>query len=1160
MSSTLRGRRPGGYTSVFYVLFFLVAFVRPVWLQSTPQDPDYTCSADKPCAVGCCDKFGICGMGPDFCSPENCVNSCDAKSECDPANWGPQYALSEGCPLNVCCSKFGFCGTTEEFCGDEVVANPSCSGNSAEKRTIGYYESWAATRSCDAVTPEQLPWESYTHINFAFATIDPHSFVVVPSSPDDLDLYRRLTNLKTVAPGLQVWISIGGWSMNDPDQPTATTFSDLAASPLAQENFANSLIQLMSTYGFDGVDIDWEYPVAPERSGRPEDYANYPTWLSNLRGAFSAAGHNWGLSITLPSSFWYLRNFDIVKLEGVVDWFNMMEYDLHGTWDSTDVWIGAFVNAHTNLTEIDESLKLLWRNNIDPSKVVLGLGFYGRSFTLEDPSCIKPGCPFTGGAPAGPCTGEVGTLSFSEIESIIAGGGATVTLDIAAAVQIVTWDGNWASYDDASTLQTKLKYANNNCLGGTMVWATSLDDSSGTASNALRGSGSGPKSGQVLISQSPLSSCGWSDCIQPGGSPCPAGQSSAFSTTDGCGVTNDQMAQAGTDSIFPHRYYCCPSNQMPSCTLQTLDPSTHYCGSTACPADTVNIYTGRNPFGTNSIDCPNSPNNVCCKAPNVITARSLECFFTACGANSCPSGTSPLVSTTYSVNGEPSCLDGTKQTLCCPAPLAIDTTSCMWRQNRALRGICTAGCPAGKIEVARDINQGSCLFGFSSYCCDPPANTDAAVTEGLNEFKAIVQSFLSGGTCTFSSSTLSSKRDGSPGVVTTLEMAEILANVINGYNDNGTDKPYFVAALNFWNEQVAVFNSNAPNSAALIDSVIHATTDIVTTLTEDLCPELATSTFDPIVCSIDTCGAGASGAGACPLTKRARARTPADIFNIDTTLVTASRDYTSPTDVNIGLIPWWTRAKNLDWWQGSNHGVETGTGRMIGSSFYQPFDQQMDVNVFTGAGPVWGCTIVAVVSDAGAWTAHFWQPFFNKENDLQFQTEVLNFLQNGNAAENYPGLAQLFGPGRPFDKARNQFIYVVIMSPRRYTQQNNPNPAVRPLIIQDPNDGPLYPDRLAAIQNQIRAIFQAPGLGIYTYLYNTDQSIWNWVEQEKTDPNTGVKSIHWTWKLDRSVRLDNAPWTGMMTIQRRATSSIDLDPSVRLLCENNLIFTREFNA
>lgn len=122
----------------------------------------------------------------------------------------------------------------------------------------------------------------------------------------------------------QVWISIGGWSMNDPDQPTATTFSDLAASTANQHKFFASLISFMSHYGFDGVDIDWEYPVAPERSVRPEDYQNYPVFLQNLRNAFQAAGKSWGLTITMPSSFWHLQHFDIVKLEPIVDWFNMM--------------------------------------------------------------------------------------------------------------------------------------------------------------------------------------------------------------------------------------------------------------------------------------------------------------------------------------------------------------------------------------------------------------------------------------------------------------------------------------------------------------------------------------------------------------------------------------------------------------------------------------------------------------------------------------------------------------------------------------------------------------------------------------------------------------------------------------------------------------------
>jgi chitinase len=143
-----------------------------------------------------------------------------------------------------------------------------------------------------------------------------------------------------------------------------------------------------------------------------------------------------------------------------------MTYDIHGTWDSTVKAIGPYAFAHTNLTEIQLGLELLWRNNINPGRVVLGLGFYGRSFTMKDPGCMHAGCEFTDGARGGACTGTPGVLSAAEINAIIADG-ATVTMDEKAAVKIVTWDSNqWVSYDDAQTLKIKLDYANLRCLGG----------------------------------------------------------------------------------------------------------------------------------------------------------------------------------------------------------------------------------------------------------------------------------------------------------------------------------------------------------------------------------------------------------------------------------------------------------------------------------------------------------------------------------------------------------------------------------------------------------------------------------------------------------------------------------------------------------------------
>lgn len=129
----------------------------------------------------------------------------------------------------------------------------------------------------------------------------------------------------------------------------------------------------------------------------------------------------------------------------------------------------------------------------------LGLGFYGRSFTMKDPHCMVAGCEFSSAGSGGECTGTPGVLSAAEITKIIAGG-ATVTLDPVAAVEIVTWDSNqWVSWDDTKTLKMKVDYANERCLGGVMVWAIDLDD--GTLISSLARAG---RSVQPFIDPSQL--------------------------------------------------------------------------------------------------------------------------------------------------------------------------------------------------------------------------------------------------------------------------------------------------------------------------------------------------------------------------------------------------------------------------------------------------------------------------------------------------------------------------------------------------------------------------------------------------------------------------------------------------------------------------------
>ena len=126
-------------------------------------------------------------------------------------------------------------------------------------------------------------------------------------------------------------------------------------------------------------------------------------------------------SLTAPSSYWYVRWFNLKGSIEYVDWIIIMSYDLHGFWDRLNS-IGSNLYAHTNLTKIKEAMNLFWRIGVPPEKVVFGVNFYGRSFTLEDPSCTGPGCPFGEQSHAGPCTGEGGNFGYFEIMDILKGG------------------------------------------------------------------------------------------------------------------------------------------------------------------------------------------------------------------------------------------------------------------------------------------------------------------------------------------------------------------------------------------------------------------------------------------------------------------------------------------------------------------------------------------------------------------------------------------------------------------------------------------------------------------------------------------------------------------------------------------------------------------
>ncbi|KAH7015839.1 hypothetical protein EDB80DRAFT_568032 [Ilyonectria destructans] len=600
------------------------------------------CSAKKLCATGCCSKDGFCGTTPAHCG-SGCQSTCDFKLGCDKSN---------PCKDGSCCSKFGFCGfgpdctrycgLTEEFCGKKKVNRPSCSAKGLPmKRVVGYYEGWAPGRVCDKFKPSDIPDGVYTHLNFAFASIDPTTFQVVPAAKGDTELYRQV--------------------------------------------FISSLVSLMNTYNFDGVDIDWEYPEAPDRQGRGEDFANLPKFLRHIKSSLTQNGAKNGLSIAIPASYWYLQHFDIVNIAKYVDFFNVMTYDLHGSWDTPESWLGSHLNSHTNLTEIEDALDLLWRNKIDPDQVNLGLAFYSRTFTASSPGCMSPSCLFTSGAAKGPCSNAVGVLSNAEIDR---------------KLQSVTGYKSRA----VTTIMTNVNVG----IPGGIFNEMEISESSTDVTKQQ---------------------CRWSNC----GQGCPSGWKAVLRRDPYKHNIRELMYDdTGCDGKAT-RVFCCPPGDQPFC--QWLFFNGGKCNP-GCP-------TGRGiEVASTKAGCNNGKAQVaCCRGGGSSMDIYHQCQWYGkehdcavdLGTKSCgwSSTYNMLLFSSRDGSGAQNCqwYDNFALGL---TPYAGEKT-------------CNAKCPAGKIKIALNHYEWLCGDGTSAYCCD--AEVTISADEKKKKLKEALNAWAKAPTC-----------------------------------------------------------------------------------------------------------------------------------------------------------------------------------------------------------------------------------------------------------------------------------------------------------------------------------------------------------------------------------------------------------------------------
>jgi chitinase len=336
-----------------------------------------------------------------------------------------------------------------------------------------------------------------THLNYAFANVvngrceigDRWADVDRTLPNDDPNLayrgnFNQLQVLKARHPQLRTLITVGGstWSGG---------FSSATATNAGRQTLAASCIEFMATYGFDGIDIDWEYPVSGGiHGGRPEDRANHHAFLRELRAQMDEHDRGSGtrhlLTIAAPAGPTTMANLDIPAIVPLLDWVNVMTYDFAGDWSPRtghNAPLYVYPGIEDPTFSVDSAVQRWQRAGAPADKLNVGLAFYGRGY--GGVTAATPGSGFSS-VPTG--TTQPGQFDYRHLVSDVLPD-MRLSFDEAAMVPFA-YDPStdvWISYDNERSIEAKGRYAQERDLGGVMIWELSNDADGRLLAAARRG-------------------------------------------------------------------------------------------------------------------------------------------------------------------------------------------------------------------------------------------------------------------------------------------------------------------------------------------------------------------------------------------------------------------------------------------------------------------------------------------------------------------------------------------------------------------------------------------------------------------------------------------------------------------------------------------------
>ncbi len=362
-----------------------------------------------------------------------------------------------------------------------------------EPVVVGYYAEWDIYGRNYNVS--DIPAEKLTHVNYAFAKInssgevevfDPYAAIEKSYPGDTWDEpikgnFKQLIQLKKKYPHLKTLIAIGGWTLSDP-------FTDMALTQESRSKFAASAVDFIKKYEFDGIDIDWEYPVGGGiAKGRPEDKQNFTLLMAELRQHLNelekSTSRQYFLTVASPAGS-QMNNYELGEASQYIDWYNVMTYDFHGSWEKTTNHQAQMMLSSLDPSPLASSYNVSYAINnyiqagVPTDKIVLGIPLYSRGWAGVKPDQSGLFQPADGPSKG---TWEDGILDYSDLYNKISNNPEKyiVSWDSEAKVSWVynpyIENGAFYTFEDTRTVHEKVEFIKSQKLRGAMFWELSGD-------------------------------------------------------------------------------------------------------------------------------------------------------------------------------------------------------------------------------------------------------------------------------------------------------------------------------------------------------------------------------------------------------------------------------------------------------------------------------------------------------------------------------------------------------------------------------------------------------------------------------------------------------------------------------------------------------------